>query len=163
MPGISKFIQEKARLTVLAGLCLALPGAAPLTVQAQSRIPPVSLYQAMLKANTATGWIQFRNYNGKQLVYFTALQTLHCGLKAIRYSINSDSLDKTFPLVKCNPQMPYSLPPNARLDDIAISMPKGSADTVTVRVIWSDGSASGIATYEPCKNVGDQSCAQRLD
>ena len=66
-------------------------------------LPDVAIYKAMLDANKTTGWIQFRNYDDKQLIYFTALQTMHCRLSEIRYSINSDELDQRFPLGECNP------------------------------------------------------------
>jgi len=125
-------------------------------------MPPTSVYQAMLKANKPTGWVQFRNFNGRQLVYFTALQTLHCRLSEIRYSVNSTLLDKTFALVPCNPALPLSLPPDARLSDIAVQLPPGSAEMVAVQVTWEDGSTSDMALYRPCPNVGDQTCALLL-
>ena len=138
---------------------MAIVNAAPAAAQASSRVPPMAVYQAMLNANKATGWVQFRDYNGRQLLYFTALQTMHCRLAEIRYSINSTLLDKTFALVPCNPALPMSLPPNAGLEDIAVSLPLGSAEMVAVQVKWQDGSASETVLYRPCPNVGDQTCA----
>lgn len=138
---------------------MAIVNLAPAAAQTSSRVPPMTVYQAMLNANKATGWVQFRNYNGRQLVYFTALQTMHCRLAEIRYSINSTLLDKTFALVPCNPALPMSLPPNAGLKDIAVSLPPGSAEMVAVQVEWQDGSASETVLYRPCPNVGDQTCA----
>jgi len=127
--------------------------------QGKSRIMPLATYKMMLAANKDTGWVQFRNYDGKQLIYFSALQTLHCRLKEIRYSINSEALDKTFKLVPCNPQTPFSLPPKTGLDDIALRMAKGSANIIVVQVVWEDDSKSDIVVYEPCKDVGEQTCA----
>ncbi len=132
------------------------------SAQDKSRIPPMPVYQAMLAANKDTGWAQFRNYNGEQWVYFTALQTLHCRLSEIRYSINSEALDETFGLAECNPQNPLALPPDAGIDDIAIRLPPGTAKTIAVQAVWEDGSASAIAVYEPCKDVGEQTCAWPL-
>ena len=128
----------------------------------KSRIPPAAVYQSMLDANKSTGWVQFRNFNGQQLIYFTALQTLHCRLKEIRYSINSEDLDETFELVSCNPQTPFSLPPDVKPSDIYISLQPETASTVAVQVEWEDGRKSAISIYEPCKNVGDQTCAWPL-
>lgn len=132
------------------------------TAQDKSRIPPMAVYQAMLSANKETGWAQFRNYNGEQWIYFTTLQTLHCRLAEIRYSVNSEALDKTFPLVDCNPQNPMALPPDAGVDNIAIRLPPGTANTIAVQVVWEDGSASEIAVYEPCEDVSEQTCAWPL-
>ena len=76
----------------------------------KAQIPDVAIYKAMLDANKQTGWVQFREFADQQLIYFTALQTMHCRLSEIRYSINSDALDQRFPLAKCNPQLPFNLP-----------------------------------------------------
>ncbi len=121
-------------------------------------LPPQSTYQAMLDYGKKSGWIAFRNYDGRQLVYFTHLQTMHCRLQEIRYSINSKDLDQRFKLVKCNPQLPFSLPSNSGLNDIALRLSLGEADFVAVQVVWDDGRESEIAVYEPCKDVGDSSC-----
>ena len=131
--------------------------------QDKSRIPQMTIYQAMLKGNKERGWISFRNYGGNQLVYFTALQTLHCRLKEIRYSINSKELDKVFELVKCNPQNPFALPPDAPIGATLIRLPAGTAKTIAVQVTWEDDQKSEIAVYEPCKDVGDQTCAWPLE
>lgn len=130
--------------------------------QDKSRVPPLATYQAMLEGNKQSGWVSFRNYGNDQWVYFSALQTLHCRLKEIRYSINSEDLDKTFDLVDCNPQNPFALPPDSGPDDIALQLPAGTAKTVAVQVVWEDDSASAIAVYEPCENVGDQTCSWPL-
>ncbi|WP_127520085.1 hypothetical protein [Mesorhizobium sp. Z1-4] len=132
---------------------LALPAAA-------QELPPVAVYQAMLDANKASGWVQFREFGGRQLVYFTPLQTMHCRLSEIRYSVNSEALDRTFPLVDCVPALPFSLPSDAGLEAIAIELAPGEAKSVTVQVVWSDGAESEALTFVPCEGVGDQSCAQ---
>jgi len=153
--------RRAAHLALCAVMAWTLSAGAS-AAQDGSRIPPMSVYQAMLKANKATGWVQFRNYNGRQYIYFTALQTLHCRLAEIRYSVNSTRLDETFALVPCNPALPLSLPPNSRLGDIAIALPPGSAEMIAVQVTWQDGGTSETAIYRPCPNVGDQSCALQM-
>ena len=69
----------------------------------------MAIYQAMLDANKQSGWIQFRDYDDRQLIYFTALQTMRCRLSEIRYSINSDALDQRFPLGPCDVQQPFNI------------------------------------------------------
>lgn len=147
-----------AATAIMAGTALT-----PAVAQDKSRVPPVSIYQAMLQANKEPGWVQFRNFGGAQWIYFTALQTLHCRLKEIRYSINSKDLDKRFKLVRCNPQNPFAIPSDAGIDDIAIRLAKGTAETIAVQVIWEDDAKSAVAVYEPCKDVGEQSCAWPLE
>ncbi len=122
-------------------------------------LPDVAIYKAMLDANKTTGWIQFRNYDDKQLIYFTALQTMHCRLSEIRYSVNSDTLDKRFPLGKCNPQIPFNLPDSSTNEYIYISLPAGEAKTLAIQAVWDDGAGSEIVVYKPCEGVGDATCA----
>lgn len=140
------------------GLTLGVVGGSA-DAQGTPALPPLSTYQAMLRVNKPSGWVQFRNYNGRQLIYFSALQTMHCRLAEIRYSINSDDLDQRFALVPCNPALPFSLPPKSGLEDVAIELLQGTADAVAVQVVWEDGSKSEVAIYQPCLNVGDQTCA----
>ncbi|MDA4846341.1 hypothetical protein [Hoeflea poritis] len=127
--------------------------------QEKSQVPPQALYQTMLDASRQSGWVQFRDFDGAQWIYFTALQTLHCRLMEIRYSINSKALDKRFELVECNPQNPMALPPGAGPETIALKLPAATAQTIAVQVVWEDGSESAVAVYEPCMDVGEQSCA----
>jgi hypothetical protein len=127
----------------------------------QPELPDMSIYRAMLDANRQPGWVQFRNYDNRQLIYFTTLQSMHCRLKEIRYSINSDKLDKRFPLGACDAQQPFNLP----VDDpdgkyIYLSLKAGAARTVTIQVVWEDGAGSEIVTYRPCDEVGESTCAR---
>lgn len=151
--------RSRRAICIVAAALTAGAAFTPAAAQDKSRVPAVAIYQAMLQANKEPGWVQFRNYGGAQWIYFTALQTLHCRLKEIRYSINSKDLDKRFKLVKCNPQNPFAVPSDAGVEDIAIRLAKGTADTIAVQVIWEDDAESAVAVYEPCKDVGEQSCA----
>ncbi|MBO6540556.1 MAG: hypothetical protein JJ969_14295 [Rhizobiaceae bacterium] len=142
----------------LPAVSLALATGVAMPAHAQE-LPPVAVYQAMLEANKGSGWVQFREFGGRQLVYFTPLQTMHCRLSEIRYSVNSEALDQTFPLVDCVPALPFSLPSDAGLDAIAIELASGEAKLVTVQVVWADGAESEVLSFVPCEGVGDQTCA----
>jgi len=124
-------------------------------------LPDMTLYKAMLDANRQPGWVQFRDFAGKQLIYFTALQTMRCRLKEVRYSINSETLDRRFPLGACDPQQPFNMPAN---DDDGrytyLSLKPGEAKTLTIQVVWQDGAGSEIVTYRPCDGVGESTCAR---
>jgi hypothetical protein len=125
-------------------------------------LPDMAIYKAMLEANRQPGWVQFRAFAGKQIIYFTALQTMRCRLSDVRYSINSDALDRHFPLGSCDPQQPFNIPEEG--DDpgkwIMIDFAPGEVKTITVQVVWEDGSGSEIVTYRPCDNVGEGTCAR---
>ncbi|WP_068955935.1 hypothetical protein [Pararhizobium polonicum] len=157
-------------MTRFSMLLLALAGCAALAGPALAQdagdeedykpvLPDVAIYKAMLDANKVSGWIQFRNYDDRQLIYFTALQTMHCRLSEIRYSINSDALDKRFPLGACNPQIPFNLPEDSTNKYIYISLPAGEVKTLAIQAVWDDGAGSEIVVYKPCEGVGDATCA----
>src|SRR5437667_1643709 len=81
-------------------------------------------------------WLAFRNYSGRQFIYFTILLAYRCGLSEIRYSVNSDALDRTFPLPPCDPAQPQAL--DAAKYPPFVSLALGTAREVTVRVIFKD-------------------------
>lgn len=138
---------------LLAGLVFPVPATA-------QELPPLELYQQMLEMNKSSGWVAFRNYNGQQWIYFTPLVTLHCRLEEVSYSINSADLDQEFILPRCNPSMPFSVPTDGGVEAIAITLPLGSAQTVSVQVRFTGvKTKSDILTFRPCKDVGEASCA----
>lgn len=143
---------------------VAVSGLLAPTLTTAQELPAAEIYQQMLEMNKQTGWVAFRNYDGKQWIYFTSLVTLHCRLSEIRYSINSQDLDQVFPLPVCNKALPFSMPSDATMDTIAIVLPHGTVETISVQVtLYGDKRDNQIMTYHPCKNVGDASCAVLLE
>jgi len=141
-------------------LALALvSGVAPAVATAQE-LPDLSMFKMMLDANKASGWVSFREYDGNQWIYFTPMVTLRCRLKEVRYSFNSDALDQTFPLVRCIPALPYSIPSDASWEATAMRLPSQSVQTMSVQVVFDDESESEIMTFAPCDGVGDMTCAR---
>lgn len=105
---------------------------------------------------TKDSWIAFRNYDGRQFIYFTHLVVYRCGLSEIRYSINSDALDQRFEFGACDPQRPNAIP----ADELPfIRLPLGSAETVTVQIVYSDGEESETLRFTPCDISDDGTCA----
>lgn len=123
-------------------------------VRAQTPVPSVAVVKQVLKLSR-NQWIQFRNYNGRQLVYFTLFVTYKCGLKKIRYSVNSADLDKQFPLPECVPFVPYNIGPN---DKIYLTFDPGTAKTVSVQLVFDDDTNSEVRTFKPCEVTGDVTC-----
>lgn len=126
----------------------------------QPELPDIAIYKAMLDANKQPGWIQFRNYDDKTLIYFTTLQTMRCRLKAVRYSINTETLDQSFPLGPCDPQQPFNIPDDPDNKYVYLSLDPAEVKTLTIQVVWADGSGSEIITYRPCDKVGEATCAR---
>jgi hypothetical protein len=136
--------QLLAASVLLAGLTAA--GAQGLVGQEKQILP-------MTKAN----WIAFRDYDGKQWIYFTHLLAYRCGLAEIRYSADSDALDRTFPLPACDPQRPNAIDPIA--DPPYLTLAPGSVAEILVRVVYADGEESEAVRFAPCVNAGDSACA----
>jgi hypothetical protein len=146
--------------SVIIAVLLGLTGGASVIAQ---ELPDVAIYRAMLDGNKATGWVAFRDYDGRQLVYFAPLLTLHCRLSEIRYSINSDALDQTFPVPECIPALPWSLSSDITPEELLLDLPPGSAESLTAQVVWDNGKESEAVTFTPCPGVGDQTCALMAD
>lgn len=96
---------------------------------------------------TKPNWVSFRDWNGQQLIYFTHLESWRCGIDYVFYSLNGAPLDQTWELDECDPANP-----NAVLKEKPyIELPAGSAQSITVQLIYKDGSKSSeeIFTYQP--------------
>lgn len=89
---------------------------------------------------TKTGWVQFRDFNGQQLIYFTHLESYRCGIKAVHYSLDGDALDREWKLQPCDPRNPHAITTNKPY----ITLPPGRAKSISVQVTFSDGSKSDI-------------------
>ncbi len=94
---------------------------------------------------TQNNWVSFRDFNGKQLIYFTHLESYTCGIKEVHYSINSDGLDKVWELQPCNSKNPMAV----TKDIIYLTMPFGTAKSIAVQVTFTDGTKSEIVHKNP--------------
>jgi len=143
-----------ALLPTVAILSLAL--VSPAIAQQKSRVMPLAQVKSIITATKDSGWVAFSAQKSTQNIYFSHLQSWHCSLKEIRYSYNTKDLDRVFPLVECNPQLPNNVPGDPKW---IVNLEKpGTAKTVAVQVVFEDGTESSVAVYEPCENVGDQVC-----
>lgn len=101
---------------------------------------PLSGQEKKLLNMTRGTWAHFRDYNGRQLIYFTHLEAYRCGISQVRYSLNSDALDREWTLQPCDTSKPHNITTNKPY----ISLPPGTARTIAVQVTFSDGSKSKI-------------------
>lgn len=133
------------------------------TAQANKMLP-LETYKQMLSAATTNGWVSFRNYNGNQLVYVSLFQTLRCRLKEVRLSFNTAALDNRVTLLPCNPDNPLALPSTPDVHKfLYVTFAPGTVATTAVQVTWEDDTKSEIAQFRPCNDVGEQTCAVKLD
>lgn len=140
----------------LAALCLPLAFGIGVA-HAQGLVGMEKQLLPMTKAN----WIAFRNYDGRQLIYFTHLVVYRCGLAEARYSINSDALDQRFEMPPCDPERPNHVP--AEDYPPYLSLDPGTAETVAVQVVYSDGEESEVLRFTPCDIADDGTCAKLVE
>lgn len=110
---------------------------------AASAMPPEQIKQIL--EMTKDNWVSFRDYDGKQWIYFTHLESYACGIKQVRYSINSDDLDRTWELQPCDPDSPNTI----SKDVIYLTMPPGTAKSIALQLTYPDGSDSGVVHKSP--------------
>lgn len=94
---------------------------------------------------TQNNWVSFRDFNGKQLIYFTHLESYTCGIKEVRYSINSNELDKVWELQPCDTKNPMAV----TKDIIYLTMPLDTAKSIAIQVTFADGTKSDIVHKNP--------------
>lgn len=94
---------------------------------------------------TKGNWVAVRDYDGQDLLYFTHLLSWRCGLWDITYGLNGNPADTVFPMEPCNTDFPQ---PNAMIDVVNylpfVTYPAGSIESVTVQIIYDDGTADSV-------------------
>lgn len=124
------------RLSIAAVLLAALGG--PSAAQGLSGQEPKILDL------TRGSWAYFRDYNGRQLVYFTHLEVYRCGIATARYSFNSDALDREWPLQPCDANKPNEI----TTDRPYVALPLGAGKWIAVQLTFRDGSKSAVVRID---------------
>ena len=89
---------------------------------------------------TKPQWIAVREYDGKDLLYFTNLLAWRCALTAVSYGVNGAAAETPLVMEPCYETEPT---PNALKMDQGvlpyIEAGLGSIATVSVAITWDDG------------------------
>jgi len=88
---------------------------------------------------TKANWVALRDYDGNDLLYFTHLESWRCGLKEVRFSINSTAATKVWEMEPCyeGTTQPNALKLDGHLPYTVL--PQGMTNTVSVVVVYDDG------------------------
>lgn len=92
---------------------------------------------------TRNGWLMFRDYEGKLLLYFTQLVSYRGSLLEIRYGLDKDEPDTVFPISKADPKNPNAIGEN---DVLYLSVPL-TTKFATVRLTYRDGTRSDVVRF----------------
>lgn len=95
---------------------------------------------------TKANWVAIREYQGRDLLYFTHLMAWRCGLSSIAYGINDDEYFEDWAMPPCyeGTGSPARLADTDRTYD---RLPIGEVRSVTVVITYDDGEVSE-ATYD---------------
>lgn len=151
---------------------MAVPGggigrALTVLALAAGAVPPAALGQMMAPAQMraaleATGrqWVAFRNWQGRQLIYFTHLVAWKCAIKEVRYAVDGQDPAELFPLPACDPQNPFLV--NGESDTILLSFAPGEVEEISIQLVYGDGTSSAVRRFAPCEDAGDSACVVAL-
>src|SRR5262245_54158195 len=56
---------------------------------------------------TKNSWLEFRDFDGKVLLYFSHLLSYRCAIDKVEYGLDSAATPNSFPLEPCNPRGPH--------------------------------------------------------
>jgi hypothetical protein len=121
-------------------LALALSLALPASVFSQGMSP--DQIRMILNA-TKDQWVAVREYDNRDLVYFTQLLTWRCGLSGISYRLNNEAQERPWDIGTCDASNPNAIPDDLK---IYLSLPIFSVGTITVTVTYADGAKESV-TY----------------
>lgn len=95
------------------------------------------LAQGKMMLNAVSGsWLSFRDYNGKVLLYFSTLMSYRPVIKEVRYSLNSDALDKTFQfkpsetMFEVGDEIHLNVPADTEFANVQVTFKGGITSTV---------------------------------
>ena len=98
----------------------------------------------------STGWLTFRDWDGKRLIYFTHLISYRCGIEEVKYGLDTDQPSETFEVGPCDPDNPHAVPETGPGSQIFTSVPK-STGYVSVQLTYADGSRSDVKRFDAPK------------
>jgi hypothetical protein len=142
-----RIVQAAVAACVLAGTCAY--------VEAQA-FTDVGLAKKSLES-TKESWIEFGvTKAGQQVIKLGYFAVYKCTVKAIKYSFDTRTVDKSFSLPKCDPNNPFQIDnPETFLLPI-----KTVIKNFTVQLVYADGTMSPVRTYEPCSFEDGGSCTR---
>ena len=93
---------------------------------------------------TKSSWVALREFDGRDLLYFTQLESWRCGLTAVRYSVNGRAMEPWM----MDPCFEGTAQPNAMSADRSpyTSFDLGAVKVIDVIITYDDGTEES-ATY----------------
>ncbi|MDJ0612325.1 MAG: caspase family protein [Rhizobiaceae bacterium] len=93
------------------------------------------------------GWLSYRLWDGRQLVYFTHLISYRCAIDVVNYGVDKDSPDQTFEIGVCDPGDPHAIPSSGPGSTVHADIPLATK-FMTVQLQYADGTQSEIVRFD---------------
>ncbi|MBX7149282.1 hypothetical protein K1X76_09350 [bacterium] len=97
--------------------------------------------QMQLIMKNVPDWIEFETDDGQFKIMFQKLLAVYTAVKEVKYSINSSALDKKLPLTPGATEI-------TKIEEFTV-IPTVPVQSVTVQVVFADGSTSETRTFTP--------------
>jgi len=92
---------------------------------------------------TRNSWLSSQDRNGQHIVYFTHLNSSRCGIRDVRYSVDSEDLDQQLELPSCDPLNPYAV------EGATYFYLPSTPRFIAVQLTYADGSLSELVRLKP--------------
>lgn len=89
-------------------------------------------------------WISYRPHHGRLVAYFSHLVSYRAGIEEIRYGIDSQQLNQTFPLGPIDPVRPHTVPSDA---PTYVYAPLATR-FIMVQLTYRDGTKSKVQRFD---------------
>ncbi len=126
-----------AAIRMMAAMVLAV---APVAAPAQSISDQVKPILAMTEGN----WVAVREFDGKDLLYFTHLEVYRCAIEQVRYVLNTGK-PEVWEQDNCETETMFAPIDPERLP--YVEYPLNSIQSVKVEIEYKDGDVV-VATFE---------------
>ncbi|MEM9332593.1 MAG: caspase family protein [Pseudomonadota bacterium] len=94
-----------------------------------------------------TGWVSYRLWDGKQLIYFTHLISYRCAIETVMYGVDKDEPDTEFEIGECDPSNPHAIPSSGPGSVVFSNIPKDTS-FVSVKLSYADGTQSETTRFD---------------
>lgn len=95
----------------------------------------------------SNGWLSYRDFNGKRLVYFTHLISYRCAIDEVRYGLDTDAPDQVFDIGECDPSNPHAIPSSGPGSTVFTDIPKPTK-YISVQLTYADGTRSEVHRFD---------------
>lgn len=105
---------------------------------------PMPLDQIKNIINLTKGqWVAYRDWDGKQLIYFTHLESWKCGISQVKFGLNGDAPNQVWNLDECD----ISSPNVVTKDMPYLVFEPNQVQLISLQLTFDDGSQTEIIDF----------------